>query len=87
MKLVPLGNWCLHVMLYQMKLIKNVVETWILPFYVFLDQRNNQIPCKTRPKHKEVPHPLSSDLNTIVNSDTEVHLRLHSYIRLQLASE
>ena len=92
-KLVPLCSQYLHVMLYQMKLIKLSLKrgfylsTSVLLFYLCLDQTNNQIPCKIKPKHKEVPHPLPSDLNSTVNADFEAKLRLHSYIRLQLASE
>ena len=42
-----------------------VIETWILLlFYISLGQRNNQIKCKTKYKHKEVPRPLQSHLNT-----------------------
>ena len=59
-KLVPLCNQCLHIMLYQMKLIQLSLK---LGFYLStlfslcLDRRNNQIPFKTKPKHKEVSHP------------------------------
>ena len=42
----------------------NLDSTFLLLFYLCLDQRNNHIPCKTKLKHKEVLHPLPSDLNT-----------------------
>ena len=59
-KLVPLCNQCLHVMLYQMKLIKLPLKLGFYLstlFYLCLDRRNNQIPFKTKPKHEEVSPP------------------------------
>ena len=68
MKLVSLGNQCLHVMLYQMKLINLSLKrgfylsTSILPF---LGPEKQSIPCKIKTNRKEVPNPLPSDLNTV----------------------
>ena len=68
MKLVPLCNQWLHVMLYQMKLNKLSLKrgfylsSSVLPLLGPEKQSNL---CKTKPKHKIVPHPLPSDLNTI----------------------
>ena len=65
---MPLCNQCLHVMLYQVKLIKLSLKrgfylsTSVLPL---LGQDKQSNPRKNKPKHKIVPHPLPSYINTI----------------------